>query len=204
MDLYAYSQMDDLSDILASTGIEIPRLRGLRLMANETKMTKEELKKTIHEMVEGEMSRIIENLVRSSPEWCVDATCTVYNRETDRKVKKYIRKEKRKVVDEDGKERTKTVSYVRWDRLHGKRRKTAKFAIKKIAKRIQATMETFNQYAGREDVLYVHARIGGGNWEYYGGPEVAKHPAFLEKVDDWFDETYCDIYLKVDKEVVRE
>lgn len=34
MDLYAYLQMNDLSNILASTGIEIPRLRGLRLMAD--------------------------------------------------------------------------------------------------------------------------------------------------------------------------
>lgn len=45
MDLYAYSQMGDLSNILASTGIEIPCLRDLRLMADETKMTKEELTK---------------------------------------------------------------------------------------------------------------------------------------------------------------
>lgn len=115
-----------------------------------------------------------------------------------------IRKEKRKVIDKDGKEYTERISHVRWDRIHGKKRKKVKYIIKKKAKRIQAAMEAFNRYAGREDVLYVHARIGGGNWEYYGGPEVAKHPAFLEKVDDWFDRTYCDIYLKVEPDMVKK
>lgn len=57
--------------------------------------------------------------------------------------------------------------------------------------------ETFNKYVGRDDVLMVHARIGGGNWEYYGGPELAKQPWFIEKVDDSYDNTYCDIYVQI-------
>ena len=35
MDIGAYARIEDLSTILASTGINIPRLRGLRLMATE-------------------------------------------------------------------------------------------------------------------------------------------------------------------------
>ena len=35
MDLYAYSQIDNLSGIAESNGIRCPRLRGYRLMVNE-------------------------------------------------------------------------------------------------------------------------------------------------------------------------
>ena len=56
---------------------------------------------------------------------------------------------------------------------------------------------TWNKYVGRDDVLYIHARIGGNNWNYYDGPELARQPWFLEKVDDCFDSTYCDIYAKI-------
>ena len=65
-------------------------------------------------------------------------------------------------------------------------------------------METFSKYAGRKDVLYVHARIGGNNWTYFGGSEIARHPAFIVKVDDWFDSTYCDIYVRVEEKVAEE
>lgn len=43
----------------------------------------------------------------------------------------------------------------------------------------------------------VHARLGGANWKYYGGPLMEMKPWFIEKVDDGMDNTYCDIYVKV-------
>lgn len=69
---------------------------------------------------------------------------------------------------------------------------------------IQICHGTFNKYAGRKDVLYVHARIGGNNWVFCGGQQVAEHPAFIERVDDWCDSTYCDIYLKIDEKIVEK
>ena len=86
---------------------------------------------------------------------------------------------------------------IRWDRIHGKKRKILKFEIKKKQRRILKQFEIFNKYVGRDDVLYIHARIGGGNWDYFGGPELAKQPWFIEKVDDSFDSTYCDIYASI-------
>ena len=44
MDIGAYARIEDLSAILASTGINIPRLRGLRLMATEEKISEDEIK----------------------------------------------------------------------------------------------------------------------------------------------------------------
>lgn len=43
MNLAAYSQIEDLMPVLQSTGIEIPRLRGLGLMKNEEPVSKTDL-----------------------------------------------------------------------------------------------------------------------------------------------------------------
>lgn len=42
MDLGAYVQIEDLSRIMTENGISVPRLRGIRLMALEEPITKEE------------------------------------------------------------------------------------------------------------------------------------------------------------------
>ena len=87
---------------------------------------------------------------------------------------------------------------VRWDRIHGWKRKRLKLAIHNYKKHIKAQYDTWNKYCGREDVLYVHARIGGDNWKHYCGDVVGK-PWFIEKVDDNYDNTYCDIYARIKK-----
>lgn len=59
----------------------------------------------------------------------------------------------------------------------------------------------WNKYAGREDVLYIHSRMGGGNWKYWNADkrtELMNQPWFLGRVDDCFDSTYCDFYAKID------
>lgn len=44
MDLYAYSQIDKYKKYLEENDIDIPRLRGLRLMKDETPVSKEKIK----------------------------------------------------------------------------------------------------------------------------------------------------------------
>ena len=75
----------------------------------------------------------------------------------------------------------------------------------KITKRrVLESFGTFNRYAGRDDILCVHARIGGRNWGYYNrGGAVSGSDAFIEKVDDMFDDTYCDIYLRIDPKIAH-
>lgn len=56
----------------------------------------------------------------------------------------------------------------------------------------------WNKYACKEGVLYIHARIGGNNWENYGvKSNIINQPWYLDRVDDWFDNTYFDIYAKI-------
>lgn len=69
--------------------------------------------------------------------------------------------------------------------------------LKRQKKKVLDQFNTWNKYAGRDNVLYIHARIGGNNWNFYGGFELARQPWFIEKVDDSFDNTYCDIYAKI-------
>jgi len=59
----------------------------------------------------------------------------------------------------------------------------------------------FNKYCGKEDILYIHARLGGGNWNYYGCNEIIKNqPWYLDHCEDAFDGTYVDIYAKIKEE----
>lgn len=79
-----------------------------------------------------------------------------------------------------------------------------KLAMRNAEKCVSRTLETFNRYAGREDVLCVHARIGGLNWVYYDeSGAISQSDAFIEKIDDSFNNTYCDIYLRINPELAR-
>ena len=44
MDLGAYMNIEELDKIAKNNGIEIPRIRGYRLMENEEPLSKEEIK----------------------------------------------------------------------------------------------------------------------------------------------------------------
>ena len=185
MDLFAYCQIADLEYIAQTNGIEVPRLRGYRLMSEEQFLTREDITEAAH----GIEMHIYESACCSIPRFRPDSGASEFSRRTRAIEKKYLVKET--VVDTrgDGSEysREKVVGF-RWNLLHGKNRKAVKFAIKKRRKMVVEQLQTFNKYVGRNDVLYIHARIGGSNWGYYGGNEIAKQPWFLEKVDDYFDE----------------
>ena len=60
-------------------------------------------------------------------------------------------------------------------------------------------IDMWNKFAGRDDVLYIHAKIGCSNWSGYHWSNFIKEPWFLGAVDNQFDSTYCDIYAKIDK-----
>ena len=196
MDLFAYAQIDDLEAIAKANGIEVPRLRGYRLMSEESRFTSED----IEEAIVNHTMDIYERAVCSVPLFRPDSSMSEFSPRTDRIKKKYLLRKTMVEFRKDGSSYSweKTVGF-RWDLVHGKNRKAVKFSIKKGRKDVKRNLEVFNKYAGRDDVLYIHARIGGRNWKYYGGEEIAKQPWFLEKVDDYFDSTYCDIYALIDR-----
>ena len=137
MDLYAYSQIDKYKKYLEENNIDISRLRGLRLMKEETPVSEEKIKEYA-----GKFSEYI------------------FLAGIDSANEDYI---------------------TRYER-----------ALKCVKKQY----DIFNKYAG-ENVLYVHARVGGANWDFFGMGKITMHPLYLERVDDYFDPTYCDIYFKL-------
>ena len=180
MDLFAYSQIDDFDHLLKDNNIEIPRLRGVRLMSQE--------KPEYNYVPDNLEFNVLEDWIAS--DFGRDKVFQVYSSLTSALAKhiSYISK-----IDDYGDE----VRKINWKLLKRKDKKYLKLQIKHRIKEYRKQFETFNKYCGRDDVLYIHARIGGGNWSYYDGPELSKQPWFIEKVDDAFDSTYCDIYAKI-------
>jgi len=40
--------------------------------------------------------------------------------------------------------------------------------------------------------------MGGDNWRNFENKDsILKQPWFLDRVDDWWDSTYCDFYAKI-------
>lgn len=178
MDLGAYAQIEDISKIMSDNGITVPRLRGLRLMSQEKALSPDDIAKIAHDYAMYECENLCESDFRLNS-WCFELS------ERTRRIKrKYLIYDDREPVD------------VRWSSVHGKKRKAFKYAIKRATRRTRTQYALFNRYCGCPDILYIHARIGGGNWSYYG-KEVKDQPWFICKVDDAFDSTYCDIYAAI-------
>lgn len=193
MDLVAYVQIEDLRHIAEANGIKVPRLRGYRLMSDEKLVSQEQINLDMqcYEL------HCYDWACCSIPRFHPNSDTHEFSPRTDRVREKYLIR-KTETDPEDGYRRKVVVGF-RWDLVHGKNRKAVKFAIKKGRNAVSRQYKVFNKYVGRDDVLYIHARIGGGNWWTYGGTELEKQPWFLEKVDDYFDCTYCDIYALIDR-----
>lgn len=169
MDLGAYIQIEDLESLLAANDIHIPRLRGLRLMREETPLPDEVVQKQLN----YELGWVAESLIRSIPRWCIHPDCREFSPKTDRLVCKYL------IFEKDGSR--KDFRGVRWDLLHGKPRKNMKLALKHQTQKVYRNRNAFNQYCGQDNVLYIHARIGGRNWVEYGGPIWSVSPGLSAK-----------------------
>lgn len=181
MDLGAYANIEDLDELAKKNGIVCPRLRGYRLMSEEEKVD-------LKEVTEGIDKRCLHYLCTSEPLWSTKPKWYSWDSYTDYLCKYY------------GGDIFDDTSVVRWDRIHGKKRRILKTAIHNKKKEVLRQYEMWNKYVGRPDILYIHARIGGGNWSSYRS-DVVNQPWFIEKVDDSFDSTYCDIYARL---TVRE
>lgn len=190
MDLGAYIQIDELEKIAKENGIEVPRLRGYRLMKNEEvfDIRKIDKKKIALDCVK--------ELCCGEPFWNPNSDLVVFNDWTDYLCDYFMVKGK----DDDGHEKYREI---RWDRIHGWKRRVLKTYIHNEYMRQCKQWQVWNKYVGRDDVLYIHSRIGGGNWPYYY-KEVVSKPWFLEKIDDAYDSTYCDIYAKIKSQVGSE
>ena len=181
MDLGAYANIESLNEIMKINDIDVPRLRGLRLMKDEEPITMAKLEDTWEWIGISKCEGLCENGFK------MNGNLFELSDRTDKIKNKYLVKDK-----------NNHPIGIKWDKVHGKKRKLFKYEMRKAKERVLKQYEIFNKYCGMDDILYIHARIGGHNWEYYQGDELAKQSWFLEKVDDAFDSTYCDIYASIE------
>ena len=182
MDLGAYVNIGDeeIEQIVKANNIDVPRLRGYRLMESEEVV---DLKEIWDEQNDVDC---VECLCESCPFWNTKSYVSEWSWWTDYLKRYFLYR------DKDGNR------HIRWDRIHGWKRKVLKTFIHNEKNRYLKQNKIWNKYVGRKDILYIHARIGGGNWRSYY-QDVVNQPWFIEKVDDAFDSTYCDIYAKIER-----
>lgn len=187
MDLYAYAQIPRFKQLAEEHNIIVPRLRGYRLMSEEDRYEQTEIDKLKRSVV----VEVAEDMCRAKPFWSRTPKYREISSETDRICARYLFVE----TDEDG---CKEYVDVRWDALDDNMRETLLAAVEEKQQAIQKQFDTFNKYVGK-NVLYIHSRMGGGNWEYYESKDaLMAQPWFLERVDDCVDGTYCDFYASLD------
>ena len=180
MNLSAYCNIPDLNEIAKKNGIHVARLRGYELMRNAEPMSFSEQQRLVEEQAICEVERIFRKVKHG--------TCTLVeiSARTNTKVKKYMDESK------TGYER------IRWERIHGVLRKQVKKTIRECKKHYRRQYALWNKYVGRDDVLYVHARLGSTSWASHADKEAPKHSRwFIAMVDDAFDSSYCDIYARI-------
>lgn len=185
MDLAAYVQIEDLGQLAEDNGIEVPRLRGYRLMKDESPISEQEISETIKDCE----IYVAKSLCEARPFWSPGPEYRTWDAYSDYLNNFFLEK------DSDGK-----YASIRWDRIHGWKRKVLKFEIKKQARKVRQQYDTWNKYAGMDGVLYIHSRMGGNNWKCFDlmeKIELVRQPWFLDRVDDWLDSTYCDFYAKL-------
>lgn len=192
MDIGAYANIDNLRDVMESNGIEVPRLRGLRLMCEEFEVLPEDIERNIQTQNENTMAEFC----CSVPSF-TDSNIHVYGQRSYRRRKKYLITEKYTYGHESSPRVAEKTVGIRWELIHGKARKRLKLALKHNEKNIRKQYEMFNRYVGRDDVLYIHARCGSQGWGSHYIHEIRQRPWFIDMVDDAFDRTYCDIYAKI-------
>lgn len=176
MDLTAYSQIEDLKHFLQDNKINIPRLRGLRLMKDEEVVTEKE----ILDLIEIEKREYAINWLKQHCDWC-------WSSDKENKRHKAFIYGKNEIGEKD-------IIKIDFSKVHGKDRKHIKYHWKLIVRAFNAQYEVWNRYVGK-NVLYVHAKKGSDS-------DIDKtHRMFLEIVDDAWDGNYCDIYYDLDSRV---
>ena len=92
---------------------------------------------------------------------------------------------------------------VKWENIHCKHRKIAKFLCKKGRKRILNNFNTFNKYVGRNDILRICLWTHTDDQHYFA-KNLIKHSSFVEQVCGACDDDYSNMYFKVDPQLIKD
>lgn len=182
MDLGAYVQINDLESLAKVNNINISRIRGYRLMKNEDPIDIAKEKNSYYVIADAISYAI-------GAHFCISPEFIIYG-DSEHKLINKLCDNKNKIIH--------------LELIHGKRRKVIKYYIKQYKKNIEKQYTLFNKYIGRDDVLYIHARLGSSNWSDITHEYYKDQSWYLESIDDTFDQSYCDIYARIDPNTINK
>lgn len=168
--------------IVEVTGVPLLPIQDARIMKNEESPYDEDY---IQHVIGRNEVAIVEHLIMS--------------RWSSRPKKKLLRSVKLmyKYIDYD--KLIKTNNGIKWENLHGKKRKIAKYKIKKLRREIRKKYDTYNKYVGRDDVLYFHTIVDTNQYN-----ELRHSQSYIEDIPDWYDPRYKDMYFKADSDMLSD
>jgi len=197
MDLGAYTQITNLDSLAKNAGISVERVRGYRLMEGESPYSKEELDIYLNKMIADYWRFRSDDTEHDSNDYV-----NGYRPPSIPKGRfwhEYYGGNEKGFWDTDSR-------FWKVKRVH---RISLFQEIGMLKARFKHQYSMWNRFAGLEDILYIHARLGGSNWKgYYDDDEraeqeihdgywIERQPWFICKCDDAFDPTYCDIYARI-------
>ena len=182
MDIGAYIQIETLSGIAEANGItDIARLRGYRLMRDETPVD-------IDEICKSREVELCEELCEM--EWDPHSKWMSYCDKTIALCKKFI-------INYDKKYEKEVVKSINWDVMTEEEKNILKEYIETRQADYRKEWELWNSFCGRNDVLYIHARQGTTNWSDTTFHDYEDKPWYLAGCNDAEDSSYCDMYAKI-------
>lgn len=160
--------IEDLDEVAKANGINVPRLRGYRLMSSEAPWSEKD--------IETEVENELEHAFRS----LADSAIRMAEAALEYDIRKFEAEE----------------SWL----------SPSEHLCRGFEERFKAQAEMWNKYAGKSDVLYIHSRMGHpkeSHWDSEKREMVVDRDLrdelwFLDWVTDAYDETYIDIYARID------
>ena len=128
MDVGAYVQIENLRPVMTENNIYVPQLRGIRLMSEEEPASQEDIAKYIKKMALINCDEACRSNFSYNP------SCYTFSPATYRLERKYLIYDGIRLVD------------VRWDKIHGKKRKMFKYLFKRAKKRATENFSIYNKY----------------------------------------------------------
>ena len=199
MDLGAFVRIRGMKQLADLNEINVPRTRGYRWMAAEKPVTEEEMA-DLRERIE---TLTCDDAPRTEPMFSLSPMYTEFSLRTSKLVSQYMDVSEKEVTDGNGRKYKRRVVKPDWNKITGQDAENLKIMLRNAVEQLEEQYSLFNEYAGKEGVLYVHARIGTKNGTKYKWTDLMDKPWFIAGTDDAFDDTYCDIYARV-KEIPPE
>lgn len=79
----------------------------------------------------------------------------------------------------------------------------ARFECKKQKRIIFNYINTYNHYVGKNDIFRIHVKAWRDGCTLINKNKIKSNVYFIEMVQDYYNFGNCDIYFKIDPEIIK-